>query len=178
MENTSTAHNILFIKFKDQYEMCSTFMRLSEFYEGPKFRNKTSFDFEEYMDWYAATHGNFTYTSDQNGYNIPGNVVRKFFNLYWKDLFDKEAKLYNLISNWIEGEEKFYVIGTYLTDNTVDHEFAHSYYYMFPEYKRKMRELVKLLPLQFRKKFDNKLLEDGYKFVTVSELIKLNNKVS
>lgn len=162
MKIVSSKHNIVFLKCETQYEVTSTFLRLAEYYESPKFRAKT-FDLEEYMDWYAERHGNFTYYSDWNGFNIPGEVVSRFFDGF-ENYLRKERDLYDLLFEFMDSDEKFYVIATSEESDsgTDDHEYAHAFFYMFPEYKKKMTKLVNDLPLKFKKAVFDELKEQGY----------------
>ena len=55
MRIKTSKDNIIFLEADTQYELASTFMRLQEHYESPKFRGK-KVDLEEYMDWYAKEY--------------------------------------------------------------------------------------------------------------------------
>lgn len=155
------SEGIYHIRAENRYQLTSTFMRMQEFYESPKFRGKV-FGIEEYMDWYASEYGNFTYTSDWSGFNVPGNIVRKFFELFWDDLFEKEHSLYELIEKQVEGKEKFYLIGTFEDGAVVDHELAHAFFYLDPVYKRRATKLVTELGSDFRDVVFKNLVEQGY----------------
>jgi len=167
MKIESTTHNIILLHTDTQYELTSTFLRLQEFYEcpNPKFRNKF-FGLEDYMDWYAKEYGNFTYTSDWGGFNVPGDVVDKFFKLYKGKLLKKEQKLLDLIlSNGknMEGKDKFYIIGVHGDDAAaMDHEYAHAYYHLYPKYKKTMYTLAGTMPVSFRIAFTVMLKRKGY----------------
>ena len=156
--------NILHIKFPNQYELTSTFIRLQEFYESPfpAIRGKF-FTLEQYMDLYAKENGNFTYFSDWSGFNVPGNSVQLFAQKFCQQVLSrKERKMLDLIFNNLDvwnNEGNYYIIATY--DNCdVDHELAHGYYYLIPAYKREMNKLYK----KFEKsvEFNNSLLKQGY----------------
>ena len=54
------AKGIYLLRFRTQYELAATFLRVQEHYESPKFHGRV-FSLEQYMDWYAADRGNFTY---------------------------------------------------------------------------------------------------------------------
>ena len=163
MKVESTSNNIIFLKAESQYELTSTFLRISEFYESinPKFRNKY-FELEEYMDWYAEKYGNFTYMSDWSGFNVPSDAAGRFFARFHEKLSKKEQALHELITQSDVDKSKFYIIGTYENDNTVEHEYAHAMYYLDKEYKSKMNALTDALPMKFRTAFADKLIKDGY----------------
>ena len=161
MKILSEQHNIIFFKADSQYELTSTFWRLQEFYESPKFQGKY-FGIEEYMDWYAEKYGNFTYFVDWSGFNVPGDVVRDFFKNIPHELFVKEANLYKLLQTYIDGNERFYAIGVYKEDSTMDHEYSHAFYHVFPKYKEEADKLIDKLPAEFRQQMFDNLKEKGY----------------
>jgi hypothetical protein len=133
---------IFHLKFKNQYELTSTFLRLEEFYES-SFENIQGkhFTLEEFMDTYAKQYGNFTYTSDWNGFNVPSNVIRKFFTIFWLDLLVKEKHLFTIISPILNDHADFYLIATHKNDS-LSHEIAHGYYYLDENYRNSMNTLI------------------------------------
>jgi len=153
---------ILHLKARNQYQLASTFMRLQEFYESPfkDIQNKY-FTIEQYMDRYAEKYENFTYTADWSGFNVPGNVVNKFFDKFRNDLLDKETKLYNLIQDNLESN-KYYLIGTYTDDTVIDHELSHAFYYLDPKFRKKMDNLTDSLSTKHHKLFFRTLENQGY----------------
>ncbi len=161
MKIQSTKNNIIVLKEDNQYKLAATFMRMQEYYESPKFRQQ-SIDLEEYMDWYAEEYGNFTYTSDWNGFNVPGNIVRQFFNLHADSLSKKELNLRDLLSTYIQSEEKFYVIGIHKEQNYFEHEYSHAYYYLNSEYKTEMDKQLIELGIEFKSHVNNVLSKEGY----------------
>ncbi len=88
--------NLYLYTFPNQYELASTFIRLQEFYESPYKEIKGKyFTSENFMDLYAKDQkdNKFTYFDDWNGFNIPGDIVLKFAQLFQNDLTKKEKKL-------------------------------------------------------------------------------------
>ena len=137
-------------------------MRMQEYYESPKFAGQ-KFSMEEYMDWYAKENGNFTYTSDWNGFNVPGHIVKEFFDLFGDDeLLHKERYLRSLINKYADSDKPFYVIGIHQEDSSLEHEMAHAYYYLFPEYKKDMLNQVDNLDSTFRAGMFGWLKGHGY----------------
>ena len=151
-------------------------MRMQEFYESPYGVRGKFFTLEEYMDTYVEKHKtkNFSYTTDWSGFNVPGNIVDKFFKLFDEDLLDKEIDLYNQIIEEVDKENgshkgKYYVIGTYSAD-CIDHEHCHALWYLRPEFRKPSKELISKLPATLRKEVDKHLLGEGYhKSVLVDE---------
>lgn len=133
---------IYHLKFDSQYEVTSTFLRLQEFYESPFDDIRGHFfTLEKYMDIYAKHKGNFTYTLDWNGFNVPDTVVRDFFTLFWVDLLNKEKQLYKTLSQIIAKKNKFYLIATHKEED-LSHEIAHGYYYLYSDYASKMNSII------------------------------------
>jgi hypothetical protein len=147
---------IVLVKYTTRYEVCSSFLRMQEFYEtsltGMQGRY---FSWEEYMDEYARARGNFSYTMDWSGFNIPGGVFREWgerFPTY--DRMVKEKNLYLDVMNAYgsaltmsgESDLPFYVIGTYMEsprfERVVMHEMAHAMWTLDPEYKSKALSLL------------------------------------
>jgi len=174
MKIKSSKDNIVVLTAETQYELTSTFLRMQEYYESPEFKGIV-FDLEDYMDWYAEKYGNFTYYSDWNGFNVPGDVVCSFFNEFEKfsnRLSKKEQDLYNILEEYIVSDQKFYVIGLWKTDNTVEHELCHAFYYIDPAYKKEMHSLLKNVPEEFKHRCRKVLQSDGYhKSVFVDETV-------
>ena len=69
MTKTRLADGIFLVRFDTQYALASTFLRIQEHYESNRFRNRV-FSLEQYMDWYAAEFGAFTYFEDWSGFNV------------------------------------------------------------------------------------------------------------
>jgi hypothetical protein len=164
------------LRFANQYETCSTFMRLQEYYESQmkEIRGKF-FTLEKFMDLYAKQNGNFTYTIDWGGFNVPGHVVRKFFQVFKdSDLLEKEKLLKQELSECLDSKSRFYVIGHYEKDNELDflqpdtiyrslaHEVAHGLFYLNSSYKQDALELVRALPEKMTGKITVGLTEMGY----------------
>jgi len=135
----------------------STFLRFQEYYESPKFRGKI-FSLEEFIDWYTAEKGTFTYYDDWDGCNIPSHVLQPFYEGKFDPLLDKEKEFLELFR---EREGIFYIIGTHGDANAgaLKHEIAHGLYYTFPEYRQKVDAVLAKVDLREIKK---DLLEIGY----------------
>lgn len=162
---TNPSDGIYHIQTKSLYEVASTFMRLQEFYESPSSKIKGKyFTLEQYMDLYAEEFVNFTYTSDFVGFNVPGHIVRKFFDVFEGNLLQKEQKLYELLEDIILSGEKFYLTGCSdeSDSSALHHEYAHAFYYLDSEYKRDMNELLNELNKKQRTAFNKCLSKNKY----------------
>lgn len=145
--------NIYIFIFSNQYDMTSTFFRIQEFYESPsnEIRGKY-FTLEKAIDTYTKLtfkdkkENIFTYFQDWHGFNIPGNIANKFlfkFGLHF-DLLNKEIKFFKtFIQDIFKNRNKYYLIGVVENDKeSLKHELAHAFYYLYPEYKDQMLKLI------------------------------------
>lgn len=138
------------------YPLAMMFWRATEFKESPKFAG-TVRPLTEYMEWYAGAYGEgvFTYPEDWHGFNIE-----------LQDLRDVDAKIPDLnhhdvamrrVREQIEAQcvatGKVSIIGTRPGDDaTFQHEMAHAFYAVRPEYKARARELItEIAPTQYVK---------------------------
>ncbi len=113
---------IYHLSFPNQYLLAATFLRFQEHYESPRFRDLV-FSWEEFMDWYAAQKGAFTYLDDWSGFNIPSSVLRLFRDGLFDPLTAKERALLDLVRGL---PEPFYVIGTVAGEaDDLRHEIVH-----------------------------------------------------
>jgi hypothetical protein len=122
---------IVLLRFDTQYALASSFLRIQEHYESSRF-HKRVFSLEEYMDWYAATFGGFTYYEDWSGFNVPSTAFEPFAKGVFDPLMAKERRLLRLL----ERERRpFYVIGI-ADDADLTHEVAHALFFTRPAYRR------------------------------------------
>lgn len=159
---------IFALKFKRNYDLCMQFMRYQEFYESPnkKFRDH-AFELLDYMEWYSfcRNQGYFSYPVDWSGFNIPGEVIQKVWDLGIPDrnLYDYEMRM--LYRSFLEKypDGKFYIIGARKNaEQTMRHEIAHGFFYTQPEYKKTMVSLVKDLKKPFFNSMCKSLKKMGY----------------
>lgn len=173
--------NIIHLIFKSQKSLCESMVRIEEFYESPEFAGKT-FSLSEYKTWYIKNYGQWSYYSDWSGFNIPGDKVSSFKKVNPKLRLWEKAILKELPLN-----KKFYLIATYEggRNDILDHEIAHAMFYLNPEYKNEMTNLVNENLKEFegfvawiRKNYNNNVLIDelqAYLSNTTLEWFKSNN---
>lgn len=158
---------IFLFEFSNHYDMCMHFLRYQEFYESssPQFRGK-SFDIFDFMKWYSLKYGKgaFTYPSDWNGFNIPGDTIKKVWDLHInsKTIYD-----YEMLMAWRECNQKangqpFYIIGVVRGNKALNHEIAHGMFYLHPEYRKEATKLVKKLNPDIRASLNKTLKKLGY----------------
>ena len=130
MITTKIARGIFVVRFENQYQLASTFLRFQEHYESSRFRNRV-FSLEEYMDWYAATFGAFTYFEDWSGFNVPSTAFEAFYPGQFDPLLRKEERLLRRFRN---ERTPYYVIGI-ASDADLQHEVAHALFFTRPAYR-------------------------------------------
>lgn len=137
------SNNVYHLHFKKQKDLASTFLRIQEFYESPKFQNK-KIELDQFYHYYKNFKGGkFSYLSDWGGFNLPYYVFGEFIKVN-KTLSVRETQLFNLI----RGLKNFYVVGTWGSKRTIDyretlnHELAHAFYYLNKDYKNKILSLL------------------------------------
>jgi len=154
---------VLFISTPSQYILCDMFMRIQEFYESPiKQIQGKYFTREKFCDIYAKVNKSFDYHTAWGGFNIPDNYVRKFFSIF-KDLSLKEGYLRKIVSKYLNSNKKFYIIGYVEKDkDALNHELAHSKYYLNENYRKQMDSVIDGLPKKVFKSLSSSLIEMKY----------------
>lgn len=165
---------ILHLHYPTCYGLCASFMRLQEFYESdiPGIRG-SFFTLEEFMDAYAQRMGNFTYTVDWGGFNVPGTVFRAWCEAFPEATrLEKERTLVAAVESLLSqggGAAEFYLIGS--SDEASDlrdlvsHEAAHALFALSPRYRKDQTDLVKSWQREDPaawKRMSGKLLKMGY----------------
>ena len=131
------ADGIYLLRFETQYELTATFLRVQEHYESPQFHGRI-FTLEQYMDWYVAENGVFSYFQDWSGFNVPSTAFQPFYEGKFDPLTRKEKRLLALFGN-LQG--RFYVIGVY--DDGKTHELAHALLFIDDDYRKAVREAMR-----------------------------------
>jgi hypothetical protein len=89
------------------------------------------FTLEQYMDWYAARFGAFTYFEDWGGFNVPSTALEPFYQGWFDPLLQKESRL---LRRFRHVRRPFYVIGI-AADADLRHELAHALFFTEPAYQ-------------------------------------------
>lgn len=118
------------------------------------------------MRWYTFKYGKgvFSYMDDWDGFNIPGDLIKRVWDLH---IADKNIYDYRMFKAWNScngnsNGKKFYIIGAVRRNGALSHEIAHGLFYLHPEYKREMTKLVKKLNPEIRKVLNLNLKKMGY----------------
>ncbi|OKO83940.1 ABC transporter ATP-binding protein [Bradyrhizobium sp. NAS96.2] len=150
------AGDIYLLQFETQYELASSFLRLQEHYESPHFHGRI-FSLEQYMDWYANRHGNFTYYQDWSGFNLPSTALQPFYEGKFDPLSEKEKRLLALFRRL---RKPFYIIGIYGHGaSSLRHELAHALYFVDHAYRDRVRRAIDGYST---KKLERTIAEAGY----------------
>ncbi len=134
MTRTRIGDRIFLVRFKTQYALASSFLRFQEHYESSRFRNRV-FSLEQFMDWYAARSGAFTYYEDWSGFNVPSTAFAPFYEGRFDPLLEKEKRLLRLFAR---ESTPFYVIGI-AADQDLTHELAHALFFTQAAYRQAVR---------------------------------------
>ncbi len=173
---TEIKPNIFHLSFgKDKFALAMAFLRAQEFYESPNPQFKgTKFRILDFIEWYSKNQNDFnsfTYADDWAGFNVPSWVLDKlYFGIGDLDInkydYLMEQIYYNM--KWKLRDESlkgtpFYLIGSSEGDKeTLKHEIAHGFYYLNPEYKQEMQNLISEIPENIKKKIVDWLSENMY----------------
>jgi hypothetical protein len=149
------------VRFDTRHDMCSTLVRIAEYYESPFFHGKI-FTLSQFKKWYMKSQKKktFTYYKDWSGYNIPSKELKPFFDGRFNPLSKKEKQFLELFKN-IKG--KYYIIGTYRKDRAeqqaIDHEVSHAMFWMNRQYKSQVKAYIKD---KDHKELADKIIKMGY----------------
>jgi len=150
----------------DNYIRAMLFLRIQEFYESKNRRFKgKKFSFWDYKEWYSSIKkGNFTYTSDWSGFNVPLKVAIKCKGVSKIETpYDREMnKSLNKICKMTD-VKKAYLLGVDSIESSIfKHEVAHALYYTNKEYKKSMDQITKLISVKKLKAIKTELKKWGY----------------
>lgn len=128
---------VVLLRFETQYELAATLLRVQEHHESRRFAGRV-FTLEQFMDWYAAEFGQFTYYEDWSGFNVPSTALEPFRSGRFDPLLEKEKRLLRELK---EVRRPFYLIALARDASRSDlsHEVAHALYFTDTEYRRAVR---------------------------------------
>jgi len=149
--------HVYVLTYDTQYELCMSFVRLQEFYESPKFKDKY-FTLEEFIDYWAEEFGNgsFNYPAKWNGFNLSGKTIQNWIHTFAKKektFRSRESELINTINDLMDSEgaayEDIYIIGVHKESTKkerqecIEHELAHALYCLNPKYRKTSDKLLR-----------------------------------
>lgn len=143
------------------------FCRIQEYSESPnpQFRGQT-FDMQDFVKWY--NHGQFTYATDWQGFNVSfRNAIKCYSDLpahlmtVYDDIFVIIlAEIAKLIGNTTDNA---YIISSEgLNSITMQHEMFHALYFTDAKYRKQTVKTLKRLPKNVYKKLRSNLIHIGY----------------
>jgi hypothetical protein len=145
-------------------EQGSTFVRIQEFFESPKFKGKI-FTHKQYREWFKKTigKGKYTYNTFYIGFNVPFFAFEPFLQGKFDPLSKYEHKIIKLIKNL---PTPFYIIGICPTDKdfetSIKHEIAHGLWFLNSKYRNYMKKAIKKLPKNVISHLHKFLKDNGY----------------
>lgn len=173
---------VFVVTMDNQFDLAMMFCRYQEFYESPDMSGK-KFTFVEFMRYYAnkwgKPRGSFSYPYDWNGFNIPGQILKKCMESHFpfesSNYLEYRNEYDYLMSMTVQkiltktGDKwDFYLIGVH-TGTTerekaglVSHEVAHGLYYMNKAYSIKVDALLGYMNKRTKDYVKKALLKKGY----------------
>lgn len=155
---TEKIKNLYHMKFDNQYYMNSMLVRIQEFSDSSRFKDKV-FTLEDFADWWTSREGKWNYYTETNGLNFPGTNLRPFYLGQFDLLTDKERRMLELFEPQMGRLDDIYIIGTFRMPETT-HEEAHGLYYLDPQYRKKVDRLLREVP-QRVKRVGHKFFREG-----------------
>jgi len=139
---TQITSKIFHIRFRHQYWLCRTLMRMQEYAEHPFFRGQV-FTADQFYEWTTARDGSFSYYTQWAGFNIPSKVFEPFWNGDFDPLSLEEQAVLDLFRNI---PHPFYLVGTYegrqATRQVLRHELAHALFYLDLNYQSSISQII------------------------------------
>lgn len=140
--------HIYAVKILDSHSRAMLFLRPQEFYES-MFDDIISkqFKFDDFQKKYKQHYGKkeFTYGADWSGFNIPSTILEEcMYNISSDDVNTYDKIMLSIIERIKEeeGDSKYYLLGVdELSNDLLEHEFAHAMFYTLSEYKSTMLRL-------------------------------------
>lgn len=154
------AYKTYLITFDNQKDLCKTMLRFQEHYESPEFAG-CIFSLNEFKDWYRDEYGQFSYYNDWDGFNIPGYILKPFYDGKFKNITNREQKFLDL---FLDNNMDFYIIAINKEDpQPYFHELMHAMYYHRKEYRKNVNKIVdKYKNTNYVKKLMKHLKKIGY----------------
>lgn len=145
-----------------------TFCRIQEFYESPfrQIRNK-KFKLLKFIKLYVKKRKEkvFTYPEDWIGFNIPGPVIAKLFEVGIDDFNDYDKVIQDIHSKILTKNKNsnYYLIAARSKDKqTIEHEVCHALYFLDDEYRHTVNKITDNICTSTRNKIYNRLAFLGY----------------
>lgn len=161
MKITKLSKKQLLLEFPTRKEMNLTFFRISEFSEGfPELQKYYTPDI--FIDLWSDDKGDLNYWSYWEGYNISKQKLNEFY-IAFDQYFNVSNREFEVIQASKDIDEDGHVIAMEEGDEmTFKHEMAHSYYFLYPDYKLRADSIVNSLTEDIRGRFKKGLIDMKY----------------
>ncbi len=160
--------NTYHLIFDCQRDLAHSMMRLQEYYEGPNpdIRGQ-HFTLEQFLHAYTSKDGVFDYTDSWCGFNVPGYVIERWYELFSTQgqLTVREQQMMDQLLPLRQGRTgRWYMIATTVDaeESTIKHELAHAKYHLYDDYKASCDQLVDQMPAVDRRRMTKILIKMGY----------------
>jgi hypothetical protein len=156
--------NIISLTFDTFREQSITLFRMSEFYESPfsEIRGQ-KFSIDNFLYHYMNPKGKIKYFSFWDAYNIPGESIYEFFNLFYNEFTQSESELFDRIDKLVDLAKPFYLISALKgRKSDFEHELCHAKYYLDEKYRDKVDYHISHMPLYLYDEFKANLVNMGY----------------
>lgn len=136
--------NCVLLKFKTIPDLTKSFFRMSEYYEGNRYLGKKQHvNMPEFLNNWIDRQGNADYFKFWDGFNITDSAFRSWRRTVGK-LSQAEQTVVDAIDRATKGMKKFCILGVSGDDPaTVQHEMFHAKYYLDPDFKQQVDQLLK-----------------------------------
>jgi hypothetical protein len=117
------------------------------------------------MELYSKKNGSFTYAQDWGGFNIPGKVVAKLYEVGISDynIYDSIIEeIHKTINKELKEKNNYYLIAADNNSKTVEHELCHAFYTLNEGYRKDINKVLKKLKNSVYKKASKALFDLGY----------------
>jgi hypothetical protein len=178
LEITEPEANTYHLTFANQRDLAHSMMRLQEYYEGPDLSIQGQhFTLEQFLQAYTLPDGTFEYTNKWCGFNVPGEVVDGWYQLFTAagPLLAKEQQMMDqLLERRRDPNVRWYLIATGDDGDsvTIRHELAHARYYLHEDYRDACDRLVEQMAAEDRRRMAKILIRMGYAEHVVSDEIQ------
>lgn len=150
---TQLDKRIFLISSDSRRELALLFLRYQEYYESPNINIRgKKFTLLEHQYYYKydmdKKNDAFTYVDDWSGFNIPTSIIKEVHDLGISDINHYDhimLGLYKMMELNSFGESSYLIGAKTNNESVINHELIHARYFIYPEYKEKVNEIISKL---------------------------------
>lgn len=174
MRISKLTSNIYILTFSSRYELCMSFVRINEFCDSPRFKNKV-FTLDEFMDYWVKKNNSkcFEYPAKWNAFGLSCKDLLDWFSQFKMEqgkVRDKEKKIIEKILTKVSVDalRKTYLIAMYNGHSKrekkrlLEHEIAHAMYFLDPVYRSSCNALIDKIDRKSLRLIKRTLFSMGY----------------